>query len=59
MREAFRLSHERLSDLPQGKEYGRLLGALSPIDSPCSFNRYCREACRLWREKFPEGRGQT
>ncbi len=59
MREVFRLNYERLSDLPQGGEFGRALDALSPIDSPSSFNRYCREACRLWREKFPEGRGHT
>ncbi len=59
MREVFRLEHERLSDLPQGNEFGRALDTLSPIDSPSSFNRYCREAGRIWREKFPEGRGQT
>jgi len=34
------------------------LRALSPIDSNAAFNRYCREACRLWREHFPEGIGE-
>jgi hypothetical protein len=58
MSEVFRLNHDRLADLPQGGEIGRALQALSPIDSSDSFNRYCRAACRIWREKFPGGRGQ-
>ncbi|MGZ5003389.1 MAG: hypothetical protein ACXWBM_09390, partial [Chthoniobacterales bacterium] len=29
-------------------ELAKNLAALSPIDSRASFNRYCREACRLW-----------
>src|SRR5206468_12397630 len=37
----------------------RELSALSPINSRESFNRYCREACRLWNEAFPNGIGET
>src|SRR5256714_13530151 len=37
----------------------RPLSALSPIHSRESFNRYCREACRLWNEAFPNGIGET
>ncbi|MEA2593122.1 MAG: rRNA synthase, partial [Actinomycetota bacterium] len=29
------------------------------IDSRASFNRYCREACRLWDEHFGRGIGKT
>ncbi len=59
MHEVFSLNHDRLADLPPGGEIVPALDALSPIDSSESFNRYCREACRLWQEKFPGGRGQT
>ena len=59
MRKIFSLNHDRLCDLPQGKEIVRALDALSPIDSTASFNRYCREACRIWEERIPEGRGET
>src|SRR4051812_39412931 len=31
----------------------------SKIDSRASFNRYCREACRLWNEHFGNGIGKT
>jgi hypothetical protein len=32
---------------------------LSPLDSEGKFNRYCQEACRVWRECFPNGLGHT
>jgi len=59
MSSVFNLNHDRLTALPQGAEIAGALDACGPIDSPVSFNRYCRAACRLWREKFPQGRGET
>jgi hypothetical protein len=55
----FDLKHDRLAALPEGVEIAKALDGFGPIDSAASFNRYCRAACRLWRERFPEGRGET
>jgi hypothetical protein len=59
MNHIFNLNHDRLAALPRGAEIAEALDAFGPIDSPDSFNRYCRAACRVWRDKFPEGRGGT
>lgn len=59
MSSVFNLNHDRLAALPQSAEIAGALDACGPIDSPISFNRYCRAACQLWREKFPEGSGET
>ena len=55
MKTVFDLKHDRLAALPQCAEIARALEAFSPIDSRASFNRYCRAACQLWREQFPDG----
>jgi hypothetical protein len=59
MNHIFDLNHDRLAALPRGAEIAEALHAFGPIDSPASFNRYCRAACRVWRDKFPEGRGTS
>lgn len=56
---SFDLDHGRLAAEPRFAEISEDLAALSPIDSNESFNRYCRNACRLWREQFPKGIGTT
>jgi mannose-6-phosphate isomerase-like protein (cupin superfamily) len=53
------LNHAKLASDPRFAKIARQLSTLSPINSRESFNRYCREACRLWNEKFPDGIGQT
>ena len=59
MHASFDLNHAKLAADPRFAEIARQLSALSPINSRESFNRYCREACRLWNEKFPDGIGET
>ena len=59
MKTSFDLDHAKLAADPRFAEIAHELSALSPINSRVSFNRYCREACRLWNEKFPEGIGET
>src|SRR5205823_12879960 len=44
---------------PRFAEIAQKLSALSPINSRESFNRYCREACRLWNDVFRDGIGET
>jgi hypothetical protein len=56
---SFDLDHGRLAVDPHFAGIAKGLSLLSPIDSPESFNRYCREACRLWQQEFPEGIGET
>ena len=55
----FRLDHEKLFTNPRMGSLARELNAQSNIDSRFSFNRYCREACRLWSEEFGDGIGET
>jgi mannose-6-phosphate isomerase-like protein (cupin superfamily) len=55
----FELNHDKLAADPRFAEIGTALSALSPIDSDETFNRYCREACRLWRENFRKPFGET
>jgi hypothetical protein len=55
----FELDHETLRTEPRFAGIAAELRPLSPIDSNAAFNRYCREACQLWREHFPEGIRET
>src|SRR6202022_2550049 len=59
MTATFELSHEKLAADPRFARIARELNALSAINSRESFNRYCREACRLWNRAFPDGIGET
>ena len=59
MTATFELNHAKLAADPRFVDIAQKLSALSPINSRESFNRYCREACRLWNEKFPDGIGET
>jgi mannose-6-phosphate isomerase-like protein (cupin superfamily) len=52
----FKLDHETLAKEPRFTGIAAELRVLSPINSNAGFNRYCREACRLWHEHFPKGR---
>ncbi len=55
----FELNHTKLAVDTRFADIAHELSALSPINSRESFNRYCREACRLWNEAFPNGIGET
>lgn len=59
MSPVFELDYEKLTADLRFAEIVRGLEALGPIDSRESFNRFCREACRLWSEEFPDGIGTT
>jgi hypothetical protein len=54
----FALNHDKLAAEPRFAEIARALSELSPIDSRAAFNRYCVEACRLWRRQFRDGIGE-
>lgn len=54
-----RLNHQRLAADPEFAGLAGQLTQFSTIDSRDAFNRYCREACRLWREHFPIPVGRT
>lgn len=53
----FNLNHEKLASDPRLAEIGAALDAFSPIESEETFNRYCREACRLWTGQFRDSVG--
>lgn len=55
----FDLNHENLGDDSRFAEIGAALDAFSPIDSEQTFNRYCREACRVWENQFRNPVGET
>jgi hypothetical protein len=59
MSAVFELNHEKLASDPRFAEIGAALSELSPIDSEETFNRYCREACRLWASHFRDRVGET
>jgi hypothetical protein len=59
MAATFELNHAKLAVDPRFAVVAHELSALSPINSPESFNRYCCEACRLWNRAFPDGIGET
>jgi mannose-6-phosphate isomerase-like protein (cupin superfamily) len=48
----FDLNHDRLAGDSRFAAIASSLSTQSRIDSQESFNRYCREACRLWSEHF-------
>jgi len=52
MRAVFNLNHEKLAADPRFAATARELSAQSRIESRASFNRYCREARRLWIERL-------
>ena len=55
----FELNHEKLALDPRFAEIGVSLDSFSPIDSDETFNRYCQEGCRQWRENFRNPIGET
>jgi hypothetical protein len=55
----FDLNHEKLANDPRFAEIGAALADFSPIDSEETFNRYCREVCRLWTSHFRDRVGKT
>lgn len=59
MSAVFALNHDKLGSDPRFAVMAGALAKLSPVDSPRSFNRYCREAIRAWNEEFPDGIGET
>jgi hypothetical protein len=59
MTAVFDLNHEKLAGDPRFAEIVASLNDLSPIDSEETFNRYCREACRLWTSHFRNRVGKT
>lgn len=59
MDSVFDLNHEKLADDPRFAEIGAVLADFCPIDSEETFNRYCREACRLWTSHFRDRVGKT
>jgi hypothetical protein len=59
MKTSFDLDHAKLAAEPTFAGVAHELSALSPINSRESFNRYCRKACCLWNDAFPNGIGET
>jgi hypothetical protein len=59
MSNTFELNHEKFAADPQFAVLASELSKQAQIDSRASFNRYCREACRLWNEHFSAGVGKT
>ena len=59
MSAVFDLNHEKLAADRRFAAIAGELNAQSQIESRASFNRYCREACRLWSEHLAEGVGKT
>lgn len=55
---SFQLDHEKLASDSRFAEIGAALDELAPIDSEETFNRYCREACRLWASHLRKGVGE-
>lgn len=59
MNPVLELNHEKLTADPQFAMFATELTAFSSIDSTETFNRYCREACRLWHNYFSVPVGET
>jgi hypothetical protein len=55
----FELNHESLAADARFAEIALKLDALSPIESDETFNRYCRETCRLWSGHSRDPLGET
>jgi hypothetical protein len=58
MNASFVVDHAKLAADPRFAALAERLAPFSPIDSAESFNRYCRNACQLWREQLPERLGR-
>jgi hypothetical protein len=52
MTAVFELNHDKLRGDPRLAAIAGELRKQKRIDSRDAFNRYCREACRLWNEQF-------
>jgi mannose-6-phosphate isomerase-like protein (cupin superfamily) len=50
----FDLNHDKLAGDPRFAAIANGLSATSRIDSRDAFNRYCRKACVLWKERFSD-----
>jgi hypothetical protein len=50
----FDLNHDKLAADPRFAGIAGSLSSQSRIDSRDAFNRYCRTACRLWKEQFSD-----
>src|SRR6266513_776093 len=50
----FEVNHEKLAADPRFAAIAAELSKQTRIDSRETFNRYCRHACRLWREQFDD-----
>jgi hypothetical protein len=59
MNAVFDLNHEKIATDPLFTAFASKLSTQCQIESRTSFNRYCREACRLWNEHFSKGVGKT
>jgi mannose-6-phosphate isomerase-like protein (cupin superfamily) len=59
MNKVLALNHEKLTSDPRFAMFATELTAISSIDSTETFNRYCREACRLWHNIFSVPVGET
>jgi hypothetical protein len=55
----FDLDHGKLAADPRFAILARELSDQATIDSRASFNRFCRDACRLWSEHTGQGIGTT
>jgi len=59
MSAGFDLNYEKLAADARFAAIASELSTQSRIESRVSFNRYCREACRLWNKHFGDGVGKT
>jgi mannose-6-phosphate isomerase-like protein (cupin superfamily) len=59
MSPSFDLDHAKLSDDPRFIAMSEQLARFSPLNSRESFNEYCRTACELWRDHFPDNLGSV
>jgi len=59
MSAGFQLNHHRLASDSRFAAIALSLSTQSRIDSQESFNRYCREACRLWNQQFSQAPSGT
>jgi hypothetical protein len=60
MTAVFELNHDKLRSDPRLAAIASELEKQGPIHSRDAFNRYCREACRVWNEQFgPAPVGKT
>jgi hypothetical protein len=59
MNVGFDLNHDRLASDSRFAAIASSLSMQSRIDSQESFNRYCREACRLWSGHFSRALSDT